>query len=103
MTYNTDQEGYLIHLSDWNEALAQAIAEADGLMLTADHWQVIHYLRNFYQQYHLMPAIRVLVKELAKEMGNEKGNSIYLNSLFPKGLAKQASKIAGLPKPTRCI
>jgi tRNA 2-thiouridine synthesizing protein E len=89
-------------LADWNEAVANAIAQDDGLVLTTDHWQVIYFLRNFYQQYQIMPAMRVLVKELAKQMGT-KSNSIYLNSLFPKGLMRQASKIAGLPKPTRCI
>lgn len=98
----TDKEGYLSQLSAWNETVAHAIAEQDSLMLTEDHWRVINFLRDFYQQYQITPAIRVLVKELAKQLPAEKGNSLYLNSLFPLGLAKQASKIAGLPKPTRC-
>lgn len=97
-----DKEGYLINLKDWNEEVAKMLAEQDKLILINDHWTVIHFLRNFYQQYQTMPMVRVLVKELAKEMGSEKGNSVYLNALFPKGLVKQASKIAGLPKPTRC-
>ena len=86
----------------WNEQIAEEIATQDNLILTDDHWQVIHYLRHFYHEYQTLPLMRVLVKELAKQMGTEKGNSIYLNCLFPQGLLRQASKIAGLPKPTRC-
>lgn len=99
----TDNEGYLQHLQDWNAQVAIAIATKEGLQLEAAHWEIIYFLRQFYLEYQLTPAIRVLVKELAKKMGDEKGNSIYLHQLFPGGPAKQASKIAGLPKPVRCI
>ena len=49
------------------------------------------------------PAIRALVKAMEKQYGPEKGNSRYLYKLFPEGPAKQATKIAGLPKPVKCI
>ena len=45
----------------------------------------------------------MLVKAMASKFGEEKGNSRYLYRLFPKGPAKQATKIAGLPKPVKCI
>ena len=99
----TDQEGYLLNLSDWNESVAQAIAAQEPLELTPNHWEVIRFMRNFYQQYQTTPAMRVLVKAIAAALGEEKGNSIYLHRLFPKGFAKQVTKIAGLPKPVRCI
>ncbi len=98
-----DQAGFLLNLSDWNEQVAQAIAAHDGLALTADHWQVIYFLRAFYQEYQIAPAMRVLVKGLKNQWGPEKANSHYLHQLFPLGAAKQSNKIAGLPKPTRCI
>jgi tRNA 2-thiouridine synthesizing protein E len=103
MNFSVDKNGYLTNISDWNQDIARAIAQQDNLTLTDDHWHVINFLHNFYLQYNAMPTMRVLVKELTKQMDEKKGNSIYLNSLFPQGLMRQASKLAGLPKPTRCI
>lgn len=99
----TDVDGYLANLQAWNKDIAKQIALQEKLTLTADHWLVINFLRDFYLTYKIMPAMRVLVKELAKQLDKEKANSAYLSSLFPEGLMKQASKIAGLPKPVRCI
>lgn len=98
-----DKEGYLINLSDWNDAIAIELAQNENLTLTSDHWQVIHFLRYFYQQYQTTPTMRILIKELIPHLGADKANSIYLHQLFPAGLMKQACKIAGLPKPTRCM
>ncbi len=98
-----DKHGYLVNLDDWNEEIANYFAAADQLTLRTEHWEIIYFLRDFYQQYKLSPPMRILVKELKKKYGPEKGNSVYLQSLFPKGPAKQATKIAGLPKPVRCI
>ncbi len=99
----TDKEGYLINSEDWSEALVAEIAEIENLVLTSDHWEVINYVRKFYLEFNTSPSIRPLVKYLGKELGAEKGNSLYLHKLFPKGPAKQATKLAGLPKPKRCI
>lgn len=99
----TDKYGYLVHSSDWHETVATIIAEKEELSLVKDHWHVIYFLRNFYQQYHKTPPIRILVNQLAVQIGHEKATSIYLNNLFPKGILKQASKLAGLPRPARCM
>ena len=99
----TDADGYLINLSDWNEALALYIAELEHIELREDHWLVIHFVRQFYLQYHTSPAIRMLVKAMTKEFGPEKGSSRYLFRLFPEGPALQATRIAGLPKPAKCL
>ncbi len=99
----TNTEGYLEQQSDWDESVAAAIAQTEGIELQAEHWEVIHFLQTFYQDYNHTPAMRALVKALKMKFGPNKGNSIYLHTLFPGGPAKQASRIAGLPKPSRCI
>ena len=99
----TDEDGYLAKLDDWNEQVATVMARADGLELTPAHWEVIHFLREYYNEYQIAPAVRVLTKAVGKKLGNEKGNSKYLYELFPYGPAKQACRYAGLPKPTGCV
>ncbi len=98
-----DEEGYLQDPSLWTKEIAEAFAEKDGIKLTDEHWEIINFLRNYYQEYEIAPAIRVLVKEIKKAFGPEKGNLKYVYKLFPAGPAKQACKFAGLPKPTGCV
>lgn len=95
----TDTEGYLKESSQWSEPLAVVIAENEGITLSPEHWEVVRFVRDFYLEFNTSPAIRMLVKAMANKFGEDKGNSRYLYRLFPKGPAKQATKIAGLPKP----
>nr|WP_211185880.1 sulfurtransferase TusE [Brenneria salicis]NMN91211.1 tRNA 2-thiouridine synthesizing protein E [Brenneria salicis ATCC 15712 = DSM 30166]RBP60460.1 tRNA 2-thiouridine synthesizing protein E [Brenneria salicis ATCC 15712 = DSM 30166] len=99
----TDAQGYLMDSADWNETLALRLAEQEGIQLTDAHWEVVRFVRVFYLEFNTSPAIRMLVKAMVQTYGEEKGNSRYLYRLFPKGPAKQATKIAGLPKPVKCI
>ncbi|OAQ14661.1 sulfur transfer protein TusE [Bibersteinia trehalosi Y31] len=101
--YPTDEFGYLKNLDDWSEDLAIVIAHKEGIELSEAHWEIVLFVREFYQEYKTSPAIRMLVKALAQKFGEEKGNSRYLQRLFPEGPAKQATKIAGLPKPAKCL
>ena len=101
--FETDNDGYLKDSSQWSEGLAEVIAAQEGITLTAEHWEVVRFVRDFYLEFNTSPAIRMLVKAMAKAFGEEKGNRRYLYRLFPKGPAKQATKIAGLPKPVKCI
>ena len=96
------KEGYLKNLSDWNPAVATALAEREKIILTDQHWEVIHLLRNFYKEHDLSPMMRILVKQMRTTHGEAKGTSVYLMQLFPEYPALLASKIAGLPRPTNC-
>ena len=98
-----DEEGYLTDISAWNEELAGLIAVDEKIDMNDDHWEVVKFLREYYEEYQIAPAVRVLTKAVKKKLGAEKGNSKYLYELFPYGPAKQACKIAGLPKPTGCV
>jgi len=102
-TVKRDQEGYLINSQDWSEPLAEALAKEENITLSAEHWDVIQLLRNFYLEFEQSPAMRILVKQIGLQLGKEKGNSIYVLGLFPPSPAKTASKIAGLPKPLNCL
>ena len=98
-----DEEGFLVDLNDWTKEIAEQMASDDGVELTEEHWNVLNFLRSYYEEYQIAPAVRVLTKAIAKEMGKDKGNSKYLYSLFPYGPGKQGCRFAGLPKPTGCI
>lgn len=101
--FETDEEGYLVNLADWNEDVAAAIAAQEKIDMSPNHWEVVNFLRDYYNEYQIAPAVRVLTKAIGKKLGPEKGSSQYLYELFPYGPAKQACKIAGLPKPTGCV
>jgi tRNA 2-thiouridine synthesizing protein E len=102
-TIEVDDDGYLINSNDWSQELAVQVAQFEGLELTDQHWEIIYFLRDYFKLYQLSPIAKVLVKEVGKRFGTEKGNLDYLYDLFPSGPAKQASRIAGLPRPTGCV
>ena len=101
--FEADEEGYLTDISLWNKELAELIAKDENVEMSEDAWEVVNFLRSYYEEYQIAPAVRVLTKAIKKKLGADKGNSKYLYELFPYGPAKQACKIAGLPKPTGCI
>jgi len=98
-----NEEGYLVNHSDWSEEVAGAMAKTDNCELTDKHWEVIHFLREYYEQYQIPPNVRVLAKAMAKKHGPEKGNNKYLYELFPYGPGKQGYKYASLPKLGGCV
>ena len=94
---DVDAEGFLTDPEQWNERIAEEIATGDGIpMLTESHWLVVRFMRERYLATGTAPSIRSL--------GKESGVSIKeLYQLFPKGPAKLAAKIGGIPKPKGCI
>ncbi|HWT80111.1 MAG TPA: TusE/DsrC/DsvC family sulfur relay protein [Candidatus Acidoferrum sp.] len=93
-----DEDGFIQAPELWDEEVAKALAkQEEGLdNLTPEHWKVVHYLRNYYQEFKIAPMIRKLCKETGFPL-----QKIY--ELFPSGPAKGACKVAGLPKPTGCV
>ena len=102
-TLETDEEGYLQNLDDWTKDVAGFLADEEGVEMTDAHWEVVNFLREYYEEYKIAPMIRILTKAIGKKLGKDKGNTKYLYELYPAGPAKQACKIAGLPKPTGCV
>lgn len=98
-----DKQGFLVNLDDWNREVAKLLADAEGIVLTDKHWEIILLLREFYQQFELSPAMRPLIKYVRLKLGDEQASSLYLLKLFPGSPAKIAAKVAGLPKPDNCL
>jgi dissimilatory sulfite reductase related protein len=104
-TYETDEDGYLIDLTVWDEDVAAFLADQEEIPELGDkHWQIINFLRGYYDEYQIAPMIKILIKEIMKVMDlSKRDSSKMLYELYPAGPAKQACKIAGLPKPTGCV
>jgi TusE/DsrC/DsvC family sulfur relay protein len=92
----TDAEGYLLE-PDYSDEAVQVIAAAEGIALTAAHWEVVTYMRDQYREHGHTPNFRNMLKGFADI--REGVDSKYLYDLFPLGPAKQAAKVAGLPQP----
>ena len=92
-----DSDGHLAHRADWTENVARELAVQEGIPdLTPQHWAVINFMRSVFEKEGDAPSIRRLTKESGVDT-----KTLY--QLFPKGPAKRAAKIAGLPKPKGCI
>ncbi|WP_024674026.1 TusE/DsrC/DsvC family sulfur relay protein [Pseudomonas syringae] len=102
-TLELDKDGFLQDLNDWSMDVAHALSAEEGIVLSAEHIEILRLLRDFYAEFQLSPATRPLIKYAALKLGVEKGNSLHLNRLFNGTPAKLAAKLAGLPKPTNCI
>ena len=92
-----DGEGFLLDPAQWNQEMAREIAQENGIdELTDRHMQVVTFMRDTYLETGTAPSIRSL--------GKQSGVPIKeLYQLFPKGPAKLAAKIGGIPKPRGCI
>jgi len=98
-----NDQGFLCDKAQWNEDVAVFLAEQEQLELSEQHWEILLFIRQFYQDYKYLPNARVFAKAIKKSLSVEKGDSRYLLKLFPKGPLKYACKIAGLPKPPSCL
>jgi len=94
---SVDAEGFFVDPGSWSEAMAPGIAAAENITeLTDRHWQVIRLMRHEYEERGTAPNVRALSK-----ISGIPVKELYV--LFPKGPAKLAAKIAGVPKPRGCI
>ena len=99
----TDAEGYLANLEDWSDEVAEFLSRQDQLELTDRHWKVLHWIREYYQEYGTAPNLRIMTKTIGESLGDEYADKKFLFDLFPYGPAKQAARYAGMPKPTGCV
>lgn len=93
-----DPEGYLSELPEWSEMKALATARAEGITLSDEHWQVLHFLRDHYRDNGPTCTAREIIRALEDRFGDEHGKR-HLYQLFPGGPVVQGCRIAGLPTP----
>lgn len=95
-----DNEGYIVDPEDWNESFARQLAEEEGLTLNDDYWLVLHFMRQYWNDHHIAPDVRHVIKFLSDVQDFEKKHAKqHLFNLFPYGYVKQACKIAGMRRP----
>ena len=98
----TTENGFLVSQDDWDKDVAQAIAAAEGLTLSQDHWDVIDYLREAYFDHNgEQPNNRAILKAMQDKWAGRKVDNKTLFDLFPGNPSKQAGMIAGLPESMR--
>ena len=68
----TDSEGYILNRDDWSEDYAEALARQEGPVLSAEHWEVIRFLRDFFREHGVQANVREMIKHYRKKWGPEK-------------------------------
>ncbi|MHB9111548.1 MAG: TusE/DsrC/DsvC family sulfur relay protein [Thermoleophilia bacterium] len=91
MNFNIDDQGYLVDADSWDEDVAKAIAQNEGIdRLTDEMMDVIRFMRGYYRSYNSFPILNTVCKNVhqPKECVNEE----FIDPL-------KAWKISGLPDP----
>lgn len=92
-----DAEGYLIEPQDWNEDLAAEFARQENIQLSNEHWMVVNFMREYFEEHQVAPDARFVIKHLNQNLEGASRNKLF--ELFPYGYVKQACKIAGMKRP----
>ena len=95
----TDDEGYLVEPTLWDEEIAEQLSRQENLELNDEHWKVIEFMRHYYDEHQIAADARFVIKYLANELGYGRKAQKHLFELFPYGYVKQACKIAGMKRP----
>jgi TusE/DsrC/DsvC family sulfur relay protein len=99
---DVDPDGYMRTADAWTPDVALAMAAADGVVLTDDHWRIIAMLRDYWRERQVAPPLRIVVSLAGAWLGPARA-SRHLYALFPRGPARQGCRYAGLPKPPGCV
>lgn len=99
----TGDDGYLHDLNQWSEELARLLAAEEHIELTPLHWAIVRFVRHYYLEHQDIPKMRLLIAHLQECPEYAHVNSAAIHHLFPLSPALQIAKIAGLPKPKKCL
>jgi len=98
-----DNEGYLLNPDDWNLDVANTMADSINVNMTEHHWEVVNYVRNYFEKNYAVPEFRHALKFLKEKLGKDIVDRKFVYKLFPYGYGQQACKIAGMRKPLKII
>jgi tRNA 2-thiouridine synthesizing protein E len=99
----TDLLGYLLDPMQWDEQVAAVLAEREGIVLGVQHWTLIWFVRDYFEQNQALPEARVLLKAMRTALGEQFATRRYLHQLFPYGYGPQLCKIAGMTMPRKLM
>jgi tRNA 2-thiouridine synthesizing protein E len=86
-------------MDEWSEGFARAQAEQEKLILTDEHWDVIHFIRTYYEEHNVQAQVRDMIRHFREAWGPERGNNHHLHEIFPMGgPQKQGNRLAGIRK-----
>lgn len=97
-----DKLGFLVDLNDWDLEIAHWLSQKENIVLDDERIQILLWVREFQKTFELSPPMRPLIKFLKSKAGDHI-NSIHLMTLFGQSPARMISKLAGLPKPDKCL
>lgn len=98
----TNEQGFLTNLGEWNEDFTETTAKKDGVSLYNDHWELILYFRDYYEENQVCPTMHKVVRELGarnKHYHDQKAYEKHIYTLFPSDPSREVCKLAGLPMP----
>lgn len=101
-TVETDAQGFLLDPADWSEEFAAALARHDGIELYVDHWELIWYFRDYFQETQTAPSMRRMVLDLGRRgerFRERKAYEKHIYRLFPSDPVRAVCRLAGLPMP----
>ena len=98
-----DNEGYLLNPDDWNLDVANKMSNIINIEMTEHHWEVVNYVRDYFDSNYAVPEFRHALKFLKEKIGQDIVNRKFVYKLFPYGYGQQACKIAGMRKPLKII
>ncbi len=93
-----NDSGYMLDFDDWDDEIANALALADNLELTDDHWTIISFIRDFFGEYEVTPSSNAVIKAVGDMVAAEGSSSNIIDQLFPLDGYDQACRVAGLPE-----
>ena len=90
--FEVTPQGFLVDFNLWTERFAHIASCKWGLPegLTSVQWEVIHFLRNYYQITNNIPTVLEICQAHNLDIDD-------LQTLFPGGYRRGACLIAGLP------